>query len=88
MDVISEHGPQTPGATDTAGKWTTGQVLSVRYWTPTLLSFRTTRDRGFRFKPGHYARLGLQGKDGEIVWRPYSLVSAPARRSRRAGRWR
>lgn len=57
-------------------KWTGERILSIRYWTPTLLSFRTTRYRGFRFTPGHYARLGLDDADGNIVWRPYSLVSA------------
>jgi ferredoxin--NADP+ reductase len=39
------------------------------------LSFRTTRYRAFRFTPGHYARLGLGAAD-DLVWRPYSLVSA------------
>lgn len=41
--------PQTPirpAAADTQ-KWTTERVLEVRYWTPTLLSFRTSRDEGF-----------------------------------------
>lgn len=55
-------------------KWTTERILSIRYWTPTLLSFRTTRYRGFRFTPGHYTRLGLG--DGDTTWRPYSLASA------------
>ena len=59
-----------------AEKWTTERVLSVRYWTPTLLSFCTTRPRSFRFTPGHYARLGLAANDGNEVWRPYSVVSA------------
>lgn len=60
-------------------KWTTERVLSIRYWTPTLLSFRTTRFRSFRFTPGHYTRLGLGAGDaslGDWVWRPYSLASA------------
>ena len=60
----------------TSENWTAERVLSVRYWTPTMLSFRTTRYRGFRFTPGHYARLGLDAGDGTIVWRPYSIVSA------------
>ena len=71
--------PQTPirpAAADTQ-KWTTERVLEVRYWTPTLLSFRTSRDEGFRFTPGEYARLGLS-TDGGIVWRPFSMVSAIA----------
>ena len=57
-------------------KWTCERVLSVHYWTATLLSFRTTRYRSFRFTPGHYARLGLASAAGSLVWRPYSLVSA------------
>lgn len=64
----------------TAGdqKWTTERVVSVDYWTPAMLSFRTTRDARFRFTPGHYARLGLVSDGGELVWRPYSMVSAPS----------
>ncbi len=56
-------------------KWTTERVLSIRYWTPTLLSFRTTRYRAFRFTPGHYTRLGL-GAGDDLVWRPFSLAAA------------
>lgn len=72
MGIITEPGLETFRH---AEKWTTERVLSIRYWTPTLLSFRTTRYRSFRFTPGHYARLGL-GSGEEMVWRPYSLVSA------------
>ncbi|MDA8254577.1 MAG: ferredoxin--NADP reductase [Betaproteobacteria bacterium] len=56
-------------------KWTLERMLSIRYWTPTLLSFRTTRPAAFRFTPGHYTRLGFDAADG-AVWRPYSLASA------------
>ncbi|CAK0738893.1 ferredoxin/flavodoxin---NADP+ reductase [Gammaproteobacteria bacterium] len=56
-------------------KWTTERVVSIHHWTSTLLSFRITRVPNFRFTPGHYARLGLV-IDNELVWRPYSLVSA------------
>ena len=56
-------------------KWTIERVLSIRYWTPTLVSFRTTRNSAFRFTPGHYARLAL-GVGDQQVWRPYSMVSA------------
>lgn len=57
-------------------KWTAERVLSVHQWTPTLRSIRLTRYKGFRFTPGHYARLGLAGEGGETVWRPFSVVSA------------
>lgn len=78
MGAIVEQGLELFQQSADAGrgeKWTSERVLSVRYWTPTLLSFRTTRYRAFRFTPGHYARLGL-GADDNIVWRPYSLASA------------
>lgn len=58
-------------------KWTESQVLWIRHWTPTLLSFRVSRDAGFRFKPGHYARLGLRERESEeLVWRPFSMASS------------
>ena len=78
MDASEEPGLQIfaqRATADPKGKWTTERVLSVRYWTPALLSFRTTRYRGFRFTPGHYTRLGL-GAGDDLVWRPYSLASA------------
>ena len=59
-----------------AEKWTVEQVLAIHAWTPTLLTFRTTRPAGFRFTAGHYTRLGL-GADDAVVWRPYSMASAP-----------
>ncbi|HXS51708.1 MAG TPA: ferredoxin--NADP reductase [Usitatibacter sp.] len=39
-----------------------------------LVAFDTTRPEGFRFTPGHYARLGV-GPGEDIVWRPYSIAS-------------
>jgi len=59
-----------------AGRFTIENVIAVRWWTPTLVSFRTSRARGFRFTPGHYARVGLGDSDGNAVWRPFSIVSA------------
>lgn len=78
MGVVSETGlrRQLPPAPPPRGeKWTAERVLSIRRWTPTLLSIRLTRFKGFRFTPGHYARLGLEGEGG-AVWRPFSVVSA------------
>jgi ferredoxin--NADP+ reductase len=58
-------------------KYTTETITHVRPWTDTLFSFRTTRDRGYRFVPGQFARLGVRNDDtGEIVWRAYSIASA------------
>jgi ferredoxin/flavodoxin---NADP+ reductase len=58
-------------------KYTTERITAVRPWTDSLFSFRTTRDRGYRFVPGQFARLGVPGEaDGSIVWRAYSIASA------------
>ena len=82
MGAIEEPGLEILGKRNDAGpqdKWTTERVLSIRYWTPTLVTVRTTRYRGFRFTPGHYTRLGLGAAGaslGDWVWRPFSLASA------------
>lgn len=58
-------------------KYTTETITDVRPWTGSLFSFRTTRDRGYRFVPGQFARLGVPGAaEGSIVWRAYSIASA------------
>lgn len=59
-------------------KYTLETITWVHTWVPgKLFSFRCTRDRGFRFEPGQFARLGVKpaGSD-EIVWRAYSMVSS------------
>jgi ferredoxin/flavodoxin---NADP+ reductase len=58
------------------GRFTAETVLALRLWTKGLLSFRTSRAPGFRFMPGHYARLGLDGPNDGVVWRPFSVVSS------------
>jgi len=61
----------------TSDKYTTETITHVRPWTDSLFSFRTTRDRGYRFVPGQFARLGVPGAaEGSIVWRAYSIASA------------
>ncbi|MDO9219008.1 MAG: ferredoxin--NADP reductase [Lacisediminimonas sp.] len=58
-------------------KSTPQRVLDVRFWTETLLSFTLTRPPDYRFVPGQYSRLGLPAESGQMVWRAYSVVSAP-----------
>jgi ferredoxin--NADP+ reductase len=57
-------------------KATMETVTAVRRWTDTLFSFRTTKPQGYEFVPGEYSRLGL-ADDGGMIWRAYSIVSAP-----------
>src|SRR5438067_11725506 len=58
-------------------KYTTETITDVRPWTTSLFSFRTTRDRGYRFVPGQFARIGVKDSNsGETIWRAYSIASA------------
>lgn len=63
-------------ADPTAPRASLQRVTALRRWTPMLWSLRIERPEDFRFAPGHYAKLGLTGPDGQTVWRPYSIVSA------------
>ena len=58
-------------------KFTRQTLLDVQPVTPHLFTLRTTRDRGFRFRAGQFARLGVTKADGTTVWRAYSMVSSP-----------
>ena len=57
-------------------KYTIEKITHIKKWTDHLFSFKTTRNEGFKFIPGQFARLGVLKDDGDIVWRPYSIVSA------------
>ncbi|MBV2134875.1 ferredoxin--NADP reductase [Pseudomonas sp. MAP12] len=63
--------------TASAEKFTRQRLLDVWRWSPSLFSLRCTRDPGFRFAAGQFARLGVRKASGCIVWRAYSMVSAP-----------
>ncbi|QXH36461.1 ferredoxin--NADP reductase [Pseudomonas muyukensis] len=63
--------------TASADKFTRQTLLDVQPLTPNLFSLRVTRDPGFRFRAGQFARLGVTKADGSVVWRAYSMVSAP-----------
>lgn len=63
--------------TASAEKFTCQTLLAVQPLTPNLFTLRTTRDPGFRFRAGQFARLGVTKADGSTVWRVYSMVSSP-----------
>ncbi len=50
-------------------------VRSVHHWTEELFSFRTSRDKGFRFASGQFTMIGLK-IDGKPLLRDYSIASA------------
>ena len=63
-----------------AAKYTRQTITWIKRWNDHLFSFRITRDAGYRFKPGQFARLGVYRDDGakgpRYIWRAYSIVSA------------
>lgn len=76
MNARLPSGILPPAPSPGGPKWHEATVLSRRTWTPGLISFRLSRPANYRFTPGHYARLGLAEAGGEVLWRPFSMVSA------------
>ncbi len=58
-------------------KFTRQRLTEMRVWSPSLFSLRCTRDPAFRFRAGQFVRLGVRKTSVCIVWRAYSVVSAP-----------
>jgi ferredoxin--NADP+ reductase len=50
-------------------------VTWVQHWTPSLFSFRTTRDPAFRFASGQFVMVGLMTPEGRPLVRAYSIAS-------------
>ena len=64
-------------------KYTKQTITAKTIWqAEKLFSLRVTRDPGFQFIPGQFARLGLAVHDPQTQipneWRAYSMVSHPA----------
>ena len=52
-------------------------ITEIRTWASNLFSFKTTRSQSYRFIAGQFARLGVEDDNGDLVWRAYSICSAP-----------
>jgi ferredoxin/flavodoxin---NADP+ reductase len=63
--------------TDQNEKVITAPVIWRHRWNDHLLSIRIAREAGYTFQPGQFARIGLRDEAGEMIWRAYSIVSAP-----------
>lgn len=50
------------------------KVLSVHHWNDELFSFRTQRDKSFRFSSGHFVMMGLELNTKPCL-RAYSIAS-------------
>jgi ferredoxin--NADP+ reductase len=79
-EALPQHRPRQQreaSMTVSEEKFTRQRLLEVWRWSPSLFSLRCTRDPGFRFRAGQFARLGVRKASGCIAWRAYSMVSAP-----------
>lgn len=81
-DMATSPAVRIPGALPEE-KFTRQTITSIQRVTDHLFTFRITRDRAYRFKPGQFARLGVYREDDHgnrhgprFVWRAYSIVSA------------
>ena len=57
-------------------KFTRQRLLEVQTLTPNLFTLRTTRDPGFRFNAGQFARLGVQAERQHCLARLFDGVRA------------
>jgi ferredoxin/flavodoxin---NADP+ reductase len=70
--AVTGAAPASPAA-----KFDEVPVVWVHRWNAALMSLRVRRDPAYRFTPGQFARIGLRKENGEVIWRAYSIVSAP-----------
>lgn len=57
-------------------KYQVVEIVDRRDYGPDLWSVRVQPEQKLSFAPGQYATLGVE-KDGDVVERPYSIVSSP-----------
>ncbi|MBW8813985.1 MAG: ferredoxin--NADP reductase [Caulobacterales bacterium] len=73
--TLAQPAPAAAGGLKASGAFFVETVTWVHHWTPTLFSFRTTRDPGFRFQSGQFVMVGLAKEDGKPLVRAYSIAS-------------
>src|SRR5690242_447327 len=66
--------PEAPAKLKASGAFFVETVTSVKHWTESLFSFRTTRDPGLRFSSGQFVMVGLE-VEGKPLVRAYSIAS-------------
>ena len=75
MNDISPAEPAAKPEMKAGGAFFVETVTWVQHWTPSLFSFRTTRDRSLRFSSGQFVMVGLVKEDGKPLVRAYSIAS-------------
>ncbi len=77
MSTAAAPLPAVTPPPDIPTKFTEEPVVWLHRWNDGLMSFRIRRNPAYAFTPGQFARIGLRKADGQMVWRAYSIVSAP-----------
>lgn len=72
---LVQPAPSATGGLKASGAFFVETVTWVQHWTPSLFSFRTTRDPALRFSSGQFVMVGLQKEDGKPLVRAYSIAS-------------
>ena len=72
--LLPASGP-APAPVKAGGAFFVETVTWVQHWTPSLFSFRTTRDPSLRFSSGQFVMVGLTKEDGKPLVRAYSIAS-------------
>ena len=77
MSEVSEAQPalKAPLLGKVGGAFFLETVTWVQHWTPSLFSFRTTRDAALRFASGQFVMVGLMTPEGKPLVRAYSIAS-------------
>ena len=73
--TMAQAAATAPAGLKASGAFYVETVTWVHHWTPSLFSFRTTRDPGLRFASGQFVMVGLQKEDGKPLVRAYSIAS-------------
>lgn len=69
-----------PSGPDPSARAVACRIVARRDWAPHLFSFALEKPSGLSFAPGQFVRLGVATDDGSVVWRAYSIASAPSER--------
>lgn len=72
---MNDLSAQAKPALKASGAFYVETVKWVQHWTPSLFSFRTTRDPGLRFTSGQFVMVGLMTEEGRPLVRAYSVAS-------------
>jgi ferredoxin--NADP+ reductase len=67
-----------PSGADASARAIPCRIVWRHSWAPHLFSFGLARPAGLDYAAGQFVRLGVAAADGSLLWRAYSIASAPS----------